>query len=63
MQALLRRLPLQPRIGQAAPALRMHQHTHLGQPLTEYRGVAVVDGYLRDGGLRGNWYTKIVKVS
>lgn len=25
--------------------------------------VSIVDGYLRDGGLRGNWYTKILKVS
>jgi CRISPR/Cas system-associated exonuclease Cas4 (RecB family) len=25
--------------------------------------VSIVDGYLRDGGLRGNWYTKILKIS
>lgn len=25
--------------------------------------VSIVDGYLRDGGLRGNWYTKILTVS
>jgi hypothetical protein len=24
--------------------------------------VSIVDGFLRDGGLRGNWYTKILKV-
>ncbi len=25
--------------------------------------LSIVDGYLRDGGLRGDWYTKILKVS
>ena len=32
-------------------------------PATVGDHVSIVDGYLRDGGLRGNWYTKTLKVS
>ena len=32
-------------------------------PTTVGDHLTIVDGYLRDGGLRGNWYTKILTVS